>query len=353
MNCSNLIAMCAKTHHPCPHAQYDGRCEGAECGNDSVPTFRQMCMIYERISPASKRRIRNSIAAVERIVGIAGLTMEDKVTRLGDDEWELVLARMTSGTHPLAMEGGYDLATVACYFVSFRAVCGRTSREFRREYKNRGLVQYDTDIIPPVEVPHKEIEELTKEQVLAIKDKLVMLRQPESDRRKAKANRNLYVWMWFAFYFGVRPADIGRLTWSCIIDDPEGGKRIEYVPSKTERKTGGRPAGCHIHPTLMTLIAPFVGDKDEYVIPRDLRKRSHAPTHGEYVGNHVTLRRRANEFMRSIGVTGHMAAYTMRRDCSRWSIQHEGAMTESQKLGHSVRTALTHYTTLSRLNLAR
>lgn len=352
--CDNRIGeRCKLSGDICPHLVYDGKCDRATCKAAGMPTFARMCAIYRDHSKSALRGVTYRVKAVERIVGIAGLRMTDSAAHMTEDAWELVLARMTAGTHPMAKEGGYDLATVNCYFAAFRAVCGRHSREIRSAYRAEGLTMYDADLIPPVEVPHKEIEELTKAQVRAVKDRMVMLRQPCADKRSAQARRDMFVWMWFAFYFGVRPADIGRLTWGCFKDDPDGGKRLEYVPCKTERKTGGRAAGCRIHPNLWQMIEPYIGATDEFVIPRDARKRANAPTHGEYVGSHTSLQRRVNSFMRSIGVSGHMAAYTLRRDCSRYTIEHDGALAEMQKLGHSPAVAFGHYTNAAKLRVGR
>ena len=181
-------------------------------------------------------------------------------------------------------------------------------------------------------------------------DKMAELR----NSKRGVDNRR-FIWMWLALFFGVRPTDICKMKWECIKDDPFGGKRIEYVPGKTDAKTGGRPAAGHIHPKLYRWISPFIMDGDEYMIPR---RPQHAKTgvvkYGEYVGKHASLNMWVNRFMRkNVKVKGHMAGYLMRRDCSKWVLEHLGSLAETILLGHSESTRNRNYLNLENVDARR
>ena len=59
--CQHMIVMCAKTHLPCSHANYDGSCDKAECGNESLPTFRQMGELYLSVKTNVSHKCRSII----------------------------------------------------------------------------------------------------------------------------------------------------------------------------------------------------------------------------------------------------------------------------------------------------
>lgn len=290
--------------------------------------------LYLGVKPNISFKSRSVILpTLERIAETIGLTLDSKVA-LGLNEWELIYKRLSDGTHPLAHEGGYDPATIAYWFSIFTRCAGIGDKSVRLEYVKRGWTRPDCDFIPDVDFSSKsgKIEELSGAQIDIVMDEMTRLRNS-----KKSADRRRFVWMWFALYFGVRPADICRLKWSCIKDDPDGGKRLEYVPHKTDGKTGGRAAVGRIHPKLMRWIEPFVGAADEYVIPR---KSEHAGPgaikHGVYSGTHASLHSWVNRFMRvRVGVKGHMAGYLLRRDCSKWTLEHKGSLAETILLGHT------------------
>lgn len=348
--CQHMIVMCAKTHQACVHAKYDGECECSECGNESLPTFRQMGELYLRAKTNVSQKSRDMVLpTLGRIAGTIGLGLDSKVA-LGVNEWELIYKRLTDGTHPFAHEGAYDPATVKQWFSVFTRCAGVGDKSVRIEYVKRRLTRPDCDVIPDVDFSTKcrKIEELTGSQIDIVMDEMTRLRNSSK-----AADRRRFVWMWFALYYGVRPADICRLKWDCIKDDPDGGKRIEYVPHKTEGKTGGRAAAGTIHPKLWRWIEPFVCPADEWVIAR---KDQHAGTikHGVYVGAHASLHRWVNRFMRSrVGVKGHMAGYLLRRDCSKWMLEHKGPLAEQVLLGHTSRVRDTNYVNRESINLHR
>lgn len=348
-----MIAMCAKTHLPCPHASYDGKCSGAECGNESLPTFRQMGEIYLGAKPNVSKKTRYVILPVlGRIAETAGLTLDSKVA-LGVNEWELIYRRLADGTHPIAKhEGGYDPATIKMWFSVFTRCAGLGDRGIRIEYVRRGLTRPDCDAIPDVDFSGKDttVEELSPEQVDRVMDRMTALR---TSGRAADGRR--FVWMWFALFFGVRPADISRLKWDCISDDPSGGKRLVYVPHKTDARTGGRPASGFIHPKLYRYILPYIRGNDEYVIPRSPQHtRKGQLKDGSSAGEHASIRGWVNRFMRrEIGVKGHMAGYMLRRDCSKWVLEHLGPLAEEQLLGHDGRTRNRSYVNLANVDTRR
>ena len=350
--CQNMIVMCAKTHLQCSHATFDGNCNMAKCGNEAIPTFRQMGELYLSVKKNISRTSRNIIIPIlKRLAETIGMNLDSKVM-LGINEWELIYRRLSEGTHPLAHEGGYDPATINMWFSVFTRCAGIGNRAIRLEYVKRGLARPDCDYIPDVDFSGKsrKIEELSPEQVDVIMDKMAELRNSKRD-----VDNRRFIWMWLALFFGVRPTDICKMKWECIKDDPCGGKRIEYVPGKTDAKTGGRPVAGHIHPKLYRWISPFIMDGDEYMIPR---RPQHAKTgvvkHGEYVGKHASLNMWVNRFMRkNVKVKGHMAGYLMRRDCSKWVLEHLGSLAETILLGHSESTRNRNYVNLENVDARR
>ena len=52
-----------------------------------------------------------------------------------------------------------------------------------------------------------------------------------------------------------------------------------------------------------------------------------------------------------VGVKGQMNRYLLQRDHSKFTIEHEGVLAESQKLGHSPRIVFTHYTDISKVRI--
>lgn len=348
--CQHMIVMCAKTHLPCSHANYDGSCDKAECGNESLPTFRQMGELYLSVKTNVSHKCRRIILpTLSRIAATIGLDIDSKVA-LGLNEWELIYKRLTDGTHLLAHEGGYDPATIKQWFSIFTRCAGVGDKAIRLEYVKRGFTRPDCDIIPDVDFSAKsrKIEELSCTQVDIVMDEMTRLRNSSKN-----ADRRRFIWMWFAFYFGVRPADICRLKWDCIKDDPGGGKRLEYVPHKTDGKTGGRAAAGRIHPKLMRWIDPFVGKPNEYVIERKSQHISaKTAKHGGYEGQHGSIHAWVNKFMRSkVGVMGHMAGYLLRRDCAKWTLEHKGSLAETVLLGHNERVMYTNYVNRESINI--
>ena len=350
--CQHMIVMCAKTHLPCSHAKYDGGCDKAECGNESLPTFRQMGELYLSVKPNVSHKSRSIILpTLARIAGTIGLNLDSKVA-LGVNEWELIYKRLSDGSHPYAHEGGYDPSTIANWFSTFTRCAGIGDKSVRIEYVKRGLTRPDCDFIPDVDFSSKrgKIEELSGEQIDIVMDEMTRLRNSTKS-----ADHRRFVWIWFALYFGVRPADICRLKWDCIKTDPDGGKRIEYVPHKTDDKTGGRAAVGRIHPKLMRWIEPYVGTSDEFVIERKgQHTASNTQKHGIYVGQHMSIHHWVNRFMREkVGVKGHMAGYLLRRDCSKWMLNHKGSLAEMVLLGHTARVRDTNYINRESINLNR
>ena len=340
--CQHMIVMCAKTHLPCSHAKYDGGCDKAECGNESLPTFRQMGELYLSVKPNVSHKSRSIILpTLARIAGTIGLDLDSKVA-LGLNEWEIIYKRLSDGSHPYAHEGGYDQATISNWFSTFTRCAGIGDKSVRLEYVKRGLTRPDCDFIPDIDFSSKnvKIEELTGDQIDIVMDEMTRLRNSPKN-----ADRRRFVWMWFALYFGVRPADICRLKWDCIKDDPDGGKRLEYVPHKTDGKTGGRAAAGRIHPKLMRWIEPYVGRAGEYVIARkDQHIGSGIRKHGAHAGEHASIHNWVNRFMRDkVGVKGRMAGYLLRRDCSKWMLEHKGSLAEQILLGHTARVRDTNY----------
>lgn len=332
--CKHMIVMCAKTHQACVHAKYDGECECSECGNESLPTFRQMGELYLGAKPNISYKSRSVILpTLERIAKTIGLELDSKVA-LGLNEWELIYTRLKDGSHPLAHEGGYDPATIAYWFSIFTRCAGVGDKAVRLEYVKRGLTRPDCDFIPDVDfsAKSKKIEELTGRQLDIVMDEMTRLRNSVK-----AADRRRFVWMWFALYFGVRPADICRLKWDCIKSDPDGGWRLEYVPHKTDGKTGGRAAAGRIHPKLMRWIEPFVGAPGEHVIVcKEKHVGDSVRKHGVYAGAHGSIHSWVNKFMREkVGVKGHMAGYLLRRDCAKWTLEHHGSFAETILLGHT------------------
>ena len=350
--CQHMIVMCAKTHLPCSHANYDGSCDKAECGNESLPTFRQMGELYLSVKTNVSHKCRSIILpTLSRIASTIGLDLDSKVA-LGLNDWELIYKRLTDGTHLLAHEGGYDPATIKQWFSIFTRCAGVGDKAVRLEYVKRGFTRPDCDIIPDVDFSSKsrKIEELSGAQVDIVMDEMTRLRNSSKN-----ADRRRFIWMWFAFYFGVRPADICRLKWDCIKDDPDGGKRLEYVPHKTGGKTGDRAAAGRIHPKLFRWIEPYIGPSCEYVI---IRKDQHVGSgirkHGANEGEHASIQNWVNGFMRDkVGVKGHMAGYLLRRDCSKWMLEHKGPLAEQVLLGHTARVRDTNYINRESININR
>lgn len=333
--CQHMIVMCAKTHQACVYAKYDGECDCSECGNESLPTFRQMGELYLGAKPNISYKSRSVILpTLERIAKTIGLELGSKVA-LGLNEWELIYKRLIDGSHPFAHEGGYDPATISYWFSIFTRCAGVGDKAVRLEYVKRGLTRPDCDFIPDVNfsAKSKKIEELTVSQLDIVMDEMTRLRNSTKN-----ADRRRFVWMWFALYFGVRPADICRLKWDCIKGDPDGGKRLEYIPHKTDGKTGGRAAAGRIHPRLMRWIEPYMGSSDEFVIEcKDQHTAIRTRKHGVYAGQHMSIHHWVNKFIREkVGVKGHMAGYLLRRDCAKWTLEHRGSLAETILLGHTV-----------------
>lgn len=350
--CKHMIAMCAITHLPCSHAKFDGECKQSECVNESFPTYRQMADIYLEVKPNISHKGRSIILpTMKRLAETIGHNLDSKVV-LGINEWELIYKRLTDGSHPFAHEGGYDPATIKQWFSIFTRCAGAGDKAVRMQYTKLGLRRPDCDLIPDVDYSTKErkIEELTGSQIDIVMDEMTRLRNSSKN-----ADRRRFVWMWFALYFGVRPADICRLKWDCIKSDPDGGKRIEYIPHKTDGKTGGRVAAGRIHPKLMRWIEPYVGAAEEYVIERKSQHTARkTKRHGTYEGGHRTIQEWVNGFMRNkVGVKGHMAGYLLRRDCSKWTLEHKGSLAETVLLGHTATVRDTNYVNRGSINIRR
>ena len=76
------------------------------------------------------------------------------------------------------------------------------------------------------------------------------------------------------------------------------------------------------------------------------------PTGGLYANARGRLEDWVNSFMHNdVGVKDQMNSYLLRRDCSKFTIEHEGVLAEAQKLGHSPRIAFTQYTDISKVRI--
>lgn len=151
----------------------------------------------------------------------------------------------------------------------------------------------------------------------------------------------------------MRPVDIGKITWSCIVTHSNGSTWLDYVPTKTSKT--GKHAGCKLTDEQVEEIRPFIGSPDELVIPIDVTKRGKSGrchgTHGEYIAHHASLRHYAINFMKSIGVTDRKPQYALRKDCSQQTIRKYGILHEAQMLGHTPRVAMRNYADLSKIEL--
>lgn len=87
--------------------------------------------------------------------------------------------------------------------------------------------------------------------------------------------------------------------------------------------------------------------KDRHVGAKTLK-------HGVYVGAHASTHSWVNGFMREkVGVKGRMAGYLLRRDCSKWMLEHKGSLAEMVLLGHTARVRDTNYVNRESINLNR
>lgn len=341
--CQHMIVTCAKFHCMCNHAEFDGACDKANCENEKLPTFRQMGEIYlnlkQNIAYSSKRTV---LPSLEKISKTIGLDLDSKVA-LGINEWADVYKQL---------KAKYDPATIKQLFSVFTRCAGVGDKTVRLEYVRRGITRPNCDFIPDVDfsTKNRKIEELSGAQIDIVMDEMMRLRNSSRN-----ADRRRFVWLWFALYFGVRPADICRLKWDCIKTDPNGGKRFEYVPGKTMEKTNGRAAAGRIHPKLLRWIEPYIGSSDEYVIGRKTQHTGkETRRHGAYEGMHNSIHSWVNRFMRDrVGVKGHMAGYLLRRDCSKWMLEHKGSLAETVLLGHTERVRDTNYVNRESINVTR
>ena len=341
--CQHMIVTCAKYHCMCNHAEFDGKCDKATCENEQLPTFRQMGDLYLKLKDKISYNSRRSVMpTLERIAKTIGMDLDSKVA-LGIQEWASIYA---------AMKAKYDPATIDQNFSIFTRCAGVGDKMIRLEYIKRGLTRPNCDFIPDVDYSDKDqkVEELTGAQLDVVMDEMTRLRNSAKS-----ADHRRFVWMWFALYFGVRPADICRLKWDCIKDDPNGGKRIEYVPHKTDENTKGRAAAGRIHAKLMRWIEPFIGNANEYVIARKTQHTgAKTAKHGGYEGQHGSIHAWVNKFMRTkVGVKGHMAGYLLRRDCAKWTLEHKGSLAETILLGHNERVRDTNYINRESINVGR
>lgn len=351
MKCKNCLGdRCRLTGEVCPHLVYDGKCEFANSSENETPTFAKMYEIYASVARSDDLVKERTLFVLKRIAQLAGLKFEDRA-ELTVDEWELVYTRLKNGTHPFAHEGGFDPATINHYFSRYRAAAGCNCKEIRLAYRRRGLVPPDCDVIPEVDYSEKkrEIESLSYAQVKTIKDKMA-----ELSKSHRICDYNRYMRLFFGLYFGCRPCDIHRLTWDCIKKDPFGGYYLEYVPSKTARKTRERPAGSPIHPALMSELLPLIGKYGKYVLvhnPKMARKIS-TRTNGRYVRNFKELERWVGRFMRNeVKVTGYLSTYVMRRDCGKYNTEKHGPLYATKLLGNSPSVLFKHYVSVDKLRL--
>lgn len=81
-------------------------------------------------------------------------------------------------------------------------------------------------------------------------------------------------------------------------------------------------------------------------VGRDVKK------HGGFCGEHMSLRSWVNRFMRN-KVKGHMAGHPLRRNCSRWVLEHLGPFAEETLLGHSGHTRDRNYVNRASVDVRR
>lgn len=376
--------MCKKFGRVCDHLVYDGKCEFAATGEDTTPTFAQMYQIYSSVANSSDLMKDRTLVALRGIAQLAGLPFDGR-GELTPDEWELVyhrmctltIARVKDAAAALGIKAdaeheptdeewariyarlreqeggadakGYDPATITYYFSRYRAAAGCTCKEIRCAYKKKGLVPPDCDFIPDVDYTGKRDlnEPLTYAQVKIIKDKMVELSKSPLIR-----DYNRYMRMFFGLYFGMRPCDIHRVTWDCIKKDPAKGCYLEYVPSKTERKTHGRPAGGPIHPALMSELEPLIRKHGEHVLVHRESMARGNNTKNRYVRNFKTLERWFSNFMRKVvGVKGFSTTYMCRKDCAQYNTAKHGPLFTVKLLGNSPQVLFTNYVRLEKLQL--
>ena len=345
--CSHMIVMCAKSHHQCSHAKYDGQCEIANSAENAKPTFRQMYEIYRSVAKSDDVMKERTLFVLKRIAQLANVSFDER-GELTAEEWDLVYTRLKDGTHPFDFKGGYDPETITYYFSRYRAAAGFSCKEIRLAYKKRGLVPPDCDLIPTVDFTGKKkiIETLSYAQVKIIKDKMA-----ELSKSPRISDYNRYMRLLFGLYFGCRPCDIHSLKWTSIKKNPFGSYYFEYVPSKTSRKTHGRPAGSPIHPAILSELLPIVGKSGEYVlIHRESMSRGNN-TKGRYVRNFKTLERWVSAFMRNdVGVKGFGTTYMLRKECGKYNTEKHGPLYATKLLGNSPSILFNHYVPLEKLN---
>lgn len=80
MTCKNLIAICSKTHLPCPHVSINGECKEAECANAVVPTWQELLDIYAAASKPTVRRMKSIIGNFRTMTKVLGTSLDAKVT---------------------------------------------------------------------------------------------------------------------------------------------------------------------------------------------------------------------------------------------------------------------------------
>jgi len=337
--CPNLIAICSLTHQPCKHCIVDGKCDEAQCVNETIPTWEQMVDIYVTATSPSKKRLRNLISNIKAITKELGVEITAKAAVTAEQMDEVNVRFRSRNLSPY---------TIKSYFTILAALTNNRRRAVKLEYRKRGMVCPEIDV-PEVKTEIATNVELTEAQRLAIRDEMSRLRNS-----KSKADHRRFVWLWFAWYFGMRPADIGQVKWGCIYRHTSGKMWLAYTPSKTAKKCKGRKAGGAITPSQYAEIKPFIGEADEFVIPRlENRNPKTEPMdkHGEYVGTHRTLREWVSGFMRSIGVDDKKPGYALRKDCSATTIANEGIVREAQKLGHTPKVATENYVNFVNLEL--
>ena len=347
--CKNCLGdRCRLNGEVCPHLVYDGKCEFANSTENETPTFAKMYEIYASVAKCDEITKERTLFALKRIAQLAGLKFEDRA-ELSLDEWELVYARLTNGTHPFAHEGGYDPATINYYFGRYRAAAGCTCKEIRIAYKKRGLVPPDCDFIPTVDFTGKKqiVETLSYAQVKIIKDKMA-----ELAKSKRIMDYNRYMRLFFGLYFGCRPCDIHKLKWESVKKDALGGYYFEYVPTKTARKTHERPAGCSIHPALLSELMPLIVKHGEYVLlHRDKMERGNTKS-GRYVRSFKTLERWVGAFMRNeVGVKGFGTTYMLRKECGKFNTEKHGPLYATKLLGNSPSVLFDHYVPVEKLRI--
>lgn len=349
MKCKNCLGdRCRLNGEVCPHLVYDGKCEFANAIENAVPTFAQMYEVYASVAKCDDLLKERTLFCLKRIAAVANLPFEGR-GELTLDEWELVYTRLKDGTHPFAHEGGYDPATINYYFGRYRAAAGCACRDVRMAYRKRSLVPPDCDMMPTVDFSGKKqiIETLSDTQVKIIIDKMA-----ELSKSKRIMDYNRYMRLFFGLYFGCRPCDIHNLKWDCIKRDPLGGYYLEYVPTKTARKTNERPAGGPIHHTLMSELMPIIGKHGEYILVHRPRMGRGNNKNNRYVRGFNTLEHWFSGFMRKeVGVKGFSTTYVCRKDCAKYNTERHGALYAAKLLGNSPAVLFKHYVPSDKLNL--